>query len=33
MDYSIVIEPLATQDIQQAIDYYGEVQSGLGRLV
>ncbi|TRX61419.1 type II toxin-antitoxin system RelE/ParE family toxin [Fulvivirga sp. M361] len=30
MAYSIIIEPAALQDIQQAIDYYDEQQVGLG---
>ncbi len=30
MPYEIFIEPLALQDIQQAIDYYDEQQIGLG---
>lgn len=31
MAYSIVIEPAAIQDIQQAIDYYNEQQIGLSK--
>ncbi|MEQ9164671.1 MAG: hypothetical protein RLO12_00320 [Fulvivirga sp.] len=31
MAYSIVIEPAAIQDIQQAIDYYDEQQIGLSK--
>lgn len=30
MAYSIVIEPVALQDIQQGIDYYDDQQIGLG---
>ena len=30
MAYNIVIEPIALQDIQQAIDYYDDQQIGLG---
>ncbi|MGS2764458.1 type II toxin-antitoxin system RelE/ParE family toxin [Sinomicrobium sp. M5D2P9] len=30
MAYSIVIEPVAIQDIQEVIDYYDEQQPGLG---
>ena len=30
MAYSIVIEPVALEDIQQGIDYYDEQQIGLG---
>jgi toxin ParE1/3/4 len=30
MAYNIIIEPVALQDIQQAIDYYDEQQIGLG---
>ena len=31
MAYSLVIDPNAIQDIQQAIDYYDEQQTGLGK--
>jgi len=31
MSYSLVIDPKAIEDIQQAIDYYDEQQSGLGK--
>jgi hypothetical protein len=31
MAYSLVIDPKAIQDIQQAIDYYDEQQTGLGK--
>lgn len=30
MSYKLVIEPLAIEDIQQAIDYYDHQQIGLG---
>lgn len=30
MAYSVVIEPVALQDIQQGIDFYDEQQIGLG---
>jgi toxin ParE1/3/4 len=30
MAYSIVLEPLSLQDIQQGIDYYDDQQIGLG---
>lgn len=30
MTFSTVLDPRAIQDIQQAIDYYEEKQSGLG---
>jgi mRNA-degrading endonuclease RelE of RelBE toxin-antitoxin system len=30
MSYSVVIDPLAIQDIQQAIEYCDEQQTGLG---
>ena len=30
MAYSVVIEPVALQDIQQGIDYYDDQQIGLG---
>ena len=31
MAYSLVIDPRATQDVQQAINYYEERQHGLGK--
>jgi toxin ParE1/3/4 len=31
MNFTIVIDPRAIQDIQEAIDYYDEKQPGLGR--
>jgi toxin ParE1/3/4 len=30
MSYAVVIDPLAIQDIQQAIEYYDAQQTGLG---
>ncbi|MBC9798432.1 hypothetical protein [Sinomicrobium weinanense] len=30
MAYSVIVEPVAIQDIQEAIDYYDEQQPGLG---
>lgn len=30
MDYTLIIDPRAIQDIQKAIDYYDEQQPGLG---
>ena len=31
MPYNIVIEPEALQDVQRAIDYYDDQQTGLGK--
>ena len=31
MAYTLIIDPIAIQDIQKAIDYYDEQQPGLGK--